>query len=587
MDYLIDKYLKKPDYVKELFNKKVTVSLKIDGSAFQIFYNKDEDKIEYHKRGGSSSKLGPIIDEYTQLFTKHLNDAIDFFDNKKEILKENKFYAIEIFNNMYVLLNVIDNNDKVLTNVDSIAKRLDIESLPILLDNKTLSKESQEDLISMCTLKEDTTNETFILLIKKIFGSGDYEKFLKGDEIEGIVLTWIIDDKPVQYKIINPAFKTRHEKEQKDKLKEAEKDTEQLNKLIKLLYDRLSDVAKYRDDNWIKNLDLNFFEMCSDPNWLQDVKNIAKEITPNNNKWFMLQLNKISNIIKKLLDDNGDEIKTIYEKYLMTFNKPKKRAFIISKEFQTNINNIIEKLQSVKESLKLYTKINMKSIKQYISESQDKYFTEQEQGKIMKDIWNKNGKFYKMLKEIDIKADATNINQYFDDLLDDDRMLAGFAEYISKVIKRNNFSLEQVHKFVQTEDLKCIYEVEKDTASIYYMYNSSFDSKSLKEIDNIFNTLIKNIKENILSNETEDEDDVYYKKMDAHEKCVTFKNCSNKDWNKLKKFFEKFVKTNNHFNKFFNNYERDYLVIGLFPKPFKENDNTNIGLFLTLQKNYK
>ena len=46
---------------------------------------------------------------------------------------------------------------------------------------------------------------------------------------------------------------------------------------------------------------------------------------------------------------------------------------------------------------------------------------------------------------------------YYDkwsDLLDDDRMLAGFAEYISKVIERNNFSLEQVRKFVQTEDLK-------------------------------------------------------------------------------------------------------------------------------------
>lgn len=369
MDYLVDKYLKKPDYIKELFEKPVTISLKIDGSAFQIFYNKEEDKIEYHKRGGSSSKLGPIIDEYTQLFTKHLNDAIDFFDNKKEILKQNKFYAIEIFDDMYVLLNVIDNHDKVLSNVEAIAKELDIESLPILLDNKTLSKESQEDLISMCTLKEDTSNENFILLIKKIFGSGDYEKFLKGDEIEGIVLTWVIDDKPVQYKIINPAFKTRHEAEQKSKAKEAEKDTIQLNKLIESLYSRLEDVAKYRDDNWIKNLDLNFFEMCSDPNWLSDVKNIAKEITPNTNKWFMLQMNKVSDIVKKLLNHNGEELKTIYEKYLMTFNKPKKRAFIISKEFQTNINHIIEKLQSKNESLQLYTKMHMKTLNNYITES--------------------------------------------------------------------------------------------------------------------------------------------------------------------------------------------------------------------------
>lgn len=96
----------------------------------------------------------------------------------------------------------------------------------------------------------------------------------------------------------------------------------------------------------------------------------------------------------------------------------------------------------------------MKSINQYILESQDKYFTEQEKGKILKDMWDKNGDFYKMLKKIDVKCDASNINNYFDDLLDDDRMLAGFAEYISKVIGRNNFSLEQVQKFINTEDLK-------------------------------------------------------------------------------------------------------------------------------------
>lgn len=132
-----------------------------------------------------------------------------------------------------------------------------------------------------------------------------------------------------------------------------------------------------------------------------------------------------------------------------------------------------------------------------------------------------------------------------------------------------------------------INEARKSTASIYYMYNSSFDSKSLKEINKIFNVLIKNVKENILSNETEDEDDFYYEKWDMHEKCITFKNCSSEDWNKLKKFFEKFVKTNNHFCSFFNNYEHDQLAIGLFSKPFNQNDNTNTGLILTLQKNYK
>ena len=168
----------------------------------------------------------------------------------------------------------------------------------------------------------------------------------------------------------------------------------------------------------------------------------------------MLQMNRVHDDVKQCIDSNGDVVKTIYEKYLMTFNKPKKRAFIISKDFQSKINLIIEKIQTIKESLKLHTKLHMKYITTYINESQDKYFSEQEKGKILKDIWNKDGEFYKMLKQLDIETSNQGICQYFDDLLDDDRMLAEFATYISNIIGRSNFSVEQVRKFVQSEDLK-------------------------------------------------------------------------------------------------------------------------------------
>ena len=60
----------------------------------------------------------------------------------------------------------------------------------------------------------------------------------------------------------------------------------------------------------------------------------------------------------------------------------------------------------------------------------------------------------KMLKQLDIETSNQGICQYFDDLLDDDRMLAEFAICISNIIGRSNFSVEQVRKFVQSEDLK-------------------------------------------------------------------------------------------------------------------------------------
>ncbi len=106
----------------------------------------------------------------------------------------------------------------------------------------------------------------------------------------------------------------------------------------------------------------------------------------------------------------------------------------------------------------------MKDIKQYIIENKDfqqsfneelnKYFTEQEKGKIMKDMWDKNGQFYKFVKDKIDSLSAADINDYLDQCLDDDRRTAEFAAYIEMVIGRHNFSLEQVQKFINTNDLK-------------------------------------------------------------------------------------------------------------------------------------
>jgi len=107
----------------------------------------------------------------------------------------------------------------------------------------------------------------------------------------------------------------------------------------------------------------------------------------------------------------------------------------------------------------------MKDIKQFILENYEiskitlneelnKYFTEQEKGKIMKDMWDKNGIFYKFVKDKVDSLKAADINDYLDQCLDDDRCTAEFAAYIEMVIGRRNFDLKQVQKFISTEDLK-------------------------------------------------------------------------------------------------------------------------------------
>ena len=95
----------------------------------------------------------------------------------------------------------------------------------------------------------------------------------------------------------------------------------------------------------------------------------------------------------------------------------------------------------------------MLSLNKYINESQDKYFSPREIEKIKKDIDAKDGQF---IEFVDDKVDKklgwkATYYDYFDQCLDDDRCAAEMTSYIEMVIGRNNFSLEQVKKFINDE----------------------------------------------------------------------------------------------------------------------------------------
>ena len=117
-------------------------------------------------------------------------------------------------------------------------------------------------------------------------------------------------------------------------------------------------------------------------------------------------------------------------------------------DFTKAFDNFKAQLQNIIKEHKMMT------LKEYICESLNKYFTEEEKGKIMKDMWDKDGQFYEFIKDKVDSLKAADINDYLDQCLDDDRCTAEFAAYIEMVIGRHNFSLEQVRKFISTEDLK-------------------------------------------------------------------------------------------------------------------------------------
>jgi len=343
MEHLIEKYIKKPEYVKELFDHEVSISLKIDGSAFQIYY--DKYNISYHKRSGNSKSLGQFIDEYDQLMRKNINDAIDYFNKRENIIRQYKFYSIEIFNDSYILLNVIDHNNNQINEYElkEISKELNIDCVPIVFNGII---EDKTKLIDMMNLSENTTNDEFKVYLFDLFGNGEYQKFLNGDEVEGIVLTWNIDNNIIQYKIINPAFKRRHDEEIKKNKEDQENEIKELKSLYELLYNTLKNIGKYQDDNWITNLDINFLNLLSDESFKAEFKEINKNIKPRFKSFFTLQIDKVSDEIKEAIKD--DNIKFLYEKYLRLFFKQRKRNYIISKEFQDNINELIENIKYAK-----------------------------------------------------------------------------------------------------------------------------------------------------------------------------------------------------------------------------------------------
>lgn len=365
MNYLVDLYIKKPDDVRNLFKQKVNISVKVDGSAFQISYDEATDKVEYHKRGGSSGKLGPVIDDYTKMFARQLNDAIMFFskENKsawKEI-KRNKFLAIELLDDGdWVLLNAIGLDGKVYNAGDELEKKasnLSIFSVPLLYDG-ILTDNLKQVLLDMCTLSEDTTNDQFKTMVIDAFNmkttSNSWGELLRNSEMEGIVLTWEIDGKIVQYKIINPAFKKRHEAEQAAAKEKAEQNRDKLNELLKFLLDNFEKKAEKLSSNWLKNLELNFLNMTSDETFTKELLKLSSKVTPNESKFFFLQIDKVPKDIKALIGKHGTPMTTAYEQFIMTFNKERKRNYIIDKEFQQRINNLIKSIQESMMPLKQY-----------------------------------------------------------------------------------------------------------------------------------------------------------------------------------------------------------------------------------------
>ena len=345
MEHLSNIFTKKPELVDELFDKHVAISLKIDGMAFQIVYNDETNEIEYHKRSGDATKVGPLIDDYSKLLVKKYSTTIKDFNAKKDLLDDYKFLAIEIFDKKYVLLTVVTKDNKIIDIPDElkdIADKLKIDTVPVLLDGN-LTDAQKDGLKTMMTLAPETTTEEYKTYLTNLFGEKEYTEFLKGSgEIEGIVLTFNVDDKVAQYKIINPAFKTRHDAEIKQQKEEQLKLAGLVEQILTLYMDKLN--PEKLDDNKLYSLDKNFLKLMQDSKFANKVMNVAVKFPPETNPLLGLNLDICSPEMKKFLKRLGKTMEVAYKQFVMAFYKTRKRNYIVSKEFQMKINEISDKM---------------------------------------------------------------------------------------------------------------------------------------------------------------------------------------------------------------------------------------------------
>lgn len=333
----LSKTLNKEGLLDKLLDLEVTVSLKIDGAAFQIVVN-DNGEIEWHKRSGNSNKPGPIIDEFTLLYSPHLEKAVNYFTPLKEQLKEYRFLTFEIFNDNYILLSAIK-GDTVVTDAEEmnkIAERLGVELVPVIYAGKL--NDMQKDAIKKFLNETDNFDE--FLKDAFNFDAVQYGKFLKGaNEVEGVVLNYNVEGKAVQYKIVDPEFTYNVKKKDEAMLEIKEKTKSDAEKLTKDLLDWMEQNAQKLDDNHWKSLNMNFISLAKDVKTIHKLMNIAAKLPVSK---FKASENLLDTQVKRLIKNNGQPMATVYENFLMMFNKKRTRHHIINKETQEKINKVVE-----------------------------------------------------------------------------------------------------------------------------------------------------------------------------------------------------------------------------------------------------
>lgn len=211
--------------VEDVIKMPCTVTLKIDGNAFQIATDESTGEVKYYKRSGEPDEVreDKEITTYDCCFNSFYGDAIKFFTPKEKLLKGYDLLNFEIIDKthtidygstedpkVYLLSAFKDRNAVSDSELESLAEDLGVSVVPVVMSGEALPN----NIINVLRahIKEARSLGPFkVKDLAETTAYSDVTDAIGSDTIdwgsqEGLVLTWDLGDDFVSAKLDNPMF---------------------------------------------------------------------------------------------------------------------------------------------------------------------------------------------------------------------------------------------------------------------------------------------------------------------------------------------------------------------------------------------
>lgn len=338
-------------------NWKCTVSLKIDGNAFQISYDDIDGEVKYYKRSGSPEKVSPSkeITMYDCCFNDFYGDAILFFRDKEDILKNYDIINCEIIDKSHVIEYEEDEDRKIYLlsaiqdgdfldeqQCKNLAEELGISSVSVIIDDEVLPKN-----ISNAILKYKKDAEEFEGSVQELSSNNtmyqDVTKLLNAetdwDNQEGLVFVWNNNDESVSAKLNNPMFIDKWFDLQEEEEENIDMDFHEVSIILAdTMENHLDELDSMRSDDYLENV-LMLFSLFTQKEIadIYDSYTGEPKVNPAESKFVTMVYPELE---EKLQNNVYQSVLNVL--FIIMYKPKKRKTDLMDWDTQERINEIID-----------------------------------------------------------------------------------------------------------------------------------------------------------------------------------------------------------------------------------------------------